>query len=189
MVSQVYIRPLLALLVLVVIIGGTTVLFRNSPEETVQVRADSHALPGNIDVALKKARFSEIQDGLVAWELVAERVSYDKSGDKAYLVDIHQEFKHSGRSGAVTVTADYGEYSSGSKTIRLNGRVHVVTEDGASFKTDSIVYNGEEAQFSTPDPVIFRQQRLQLTATGMDLGVKNQKASFHSAVDATIAVN
>ncbi len=186
MVLPVYIRPLLALLVMAAIVGIAVVVLRNSPQGSTPVMSVNQQLPNNIDVALKKAHFSEIQDGLVVWELVAERVDYDKSGNVAYLSDIRMEFQHTRSQGAVTVTADKGEYSSLSKTVRLNGHVHVVTEDGASFETSSIIYKGVNAQFSTADPVIFRQQRLQLTAVGMDLGVKNQRAHFISSVEATI---
>ena len=189
MVAPVYIRPLLALLVMAAIIGIGAVVFLNGNHGSAPVRSTNQQLPRNIDIALKNARFSEIQGGLVVWELVAERVDYDKSGDAAYLSDIRMEFQQNRSHGAVTVTADRGEYSSSAKTVRLNGHVHVVTEDGASFKTGSIVYTGATAQFTTADPVIFRQQRLQLTAIGMNLGVKNQRARFFSSVDASIIMN
>ena len=168
------------------IIGIAFVVLRSAPQGSAPVQSASQQLPHNIDVALKKARFSEIQKGLVVWELVAERVNYDKGGDTAYLSDIRMEFRHTRSHGAVTVTADSGEYVSMAKTVRLNGHVHVVTEDGASFKTGSIVYTGATAQFTTADPVAFRQQRLQLTAVGMNLSVKSQQARFFSSVDASI---
>jgi len=189
MVMPVYIKPLLAILVIVAIAAITAVVLRDDPRGAAPVRTSSQQLPHNIDVALKKARFSEIQGGLLIWELIAERVDYDKSGDTAYLSDIRMEFQRTGSHGAVTVTADRGEYLNSAKTVRLNGHIHVVTDDGASFKTGSIVYTGANAQFSTPDPVLFQQQRLQLTAVGMDLGVNNQRARFHSSVDAVITQN
>ena len=142
MVSSVYIRPLLALLIMAAIIGLGVALFRDAPHGAIPVRPANRQLPHNIDIALKKARFSEIQDGVIVWELASERVDYDKTGDTAYLSDIHMEFQRSRSHGTVTVTADSGEYSSSSKNVRLKGHVHVVTEDGASFKTSSIVYTG-----------------------------------------------
>ena len=150
------------------------------------VQPAKQQLPNNIDVALKKARFSEIKDGLLAWELFAERAHYDKDGDKAYLSDIRMEFKRTGSHGAVTVTADNGEYSSATKNVRLVGHVHAVTEDGASFITRSIEYKGDTAHFVTQEPVSFRQQRLQLTAVGMDMNVGNQQARFFSSINASI---
>lgn len=187
MVSPAYIKPLLALLVVAAIIGIATVVLRNGSSESAPVHSANQQLPHNIDVVLKKARFSEIQDGLVVWELVAEQADYDKKGDTAYLSVIRMVFPHTRSHGAVTVTADYGEYSTSTKNILLNGHVLAVTEDGARFNTSSIVYTGATDQFSTTYPVLFRQQRLLLNAVGMDFGVENQRARFHSVVDASIA--
>lgn len=189
MISPVYIKPLLALLVMAAIIGIAAVVFRNDSHESAPARSVNQQLPHNIDVALKKARFSEIQDGLVVWNLVAERVDYNKSGDMAYLSDIRMEFQNTRLHGVVTVTADSGEYSSSAKNVRLNGHVRIETEDGASFKTNSITYAGATSKFTTNDPVIFRQQRLRLTAVGMDMNVNDQHARFFSAINASIVPN
>lgn len=171
------------------IVGIAVIVIRNGTNGSAPVRTAIQQLPENIDVALKKARFTEIQDGAVVWELAAERADYDKGGNTAYLVDIKMEFKPTKTHGAITVTADSGKYFSTEKNIYLKGHVHVLTEDGASFKTDTIKYEGSTAQFSTNDPVTFRQQRIQLTAVGMDLGVNNQKAHFYSSVNASISMN
>lgn len=189
MVSPVYIKPLLALLVIAAMIGIVVVVLRDDHHRSDQVRSGDQQLPHNIDVALKQAQFSEIQDGAVVWKLVAERVDYDRKGDTAYLSAVLMEFPHSRTCGAVTVTADSGEYLSAKKIVRLKGHVHVVTEDGASFKTSSIVYTGVISQFSTNDPITFQQQRLLLNAVGMDFGVKKQQAHFYSAVAASISMN
>jgi LPS export ABC transporter protein LptC len=186
MVSPAYIKPLLALLVVAAIIGIATVVLRNGSPESAPVHSANQQLPHNIDVVLKKARFSEIQDGITVWELDAEQADYDKKGDMAYLTDIRMVFPHTRSHGAVTVTADYGEYSTSTKNILLKGHVHAVTEDGARFNTSSIIYTGAKDQFSTTYPVLFRQQRLLLNAVGMDYGVENQLARFYSLVDATV---
>jgi LPS export ABC transporter protein LptC len=188
MVSSVYIRPILALLVIAAIIGIAAAVIRNGPHGSASIRSANQQLPHNIDIALKKARFSEIQDGLVAWELVAERVDYAKNGDTAFLSGIRMVFQHTGAHGAVNVTADSGEYSSLAKTVRLKGHVLVETEDGASFKTNAIDYFGVTGQFSTLAAVVFRQRGLQLTAIGMNLAVNNQRVHFLSSVDASVVL-
>lgn len=188
MISSVYIRFLLAIIVVAVIIGIVTVVIRSDPHGSAPVKPDNQQLPNNIDVVLKKARFSEIQNGQVLWELIAERVNYDKAGDTAYLSAIRMEFQRTSSRGTITVTADTGHYSNLTKNVSLQGNVHVVTEDGARFETGSIVYTGASEHFSTADPVTFSQQRLQLKAVGMDLSVKNQQARFHSAIAASIGM-
>jgi LPS export ABC transporter protein LptC len=188
MAAPVYIRPLLVFLVAVAIFGIAAVVLKNGSHDTPPPQSVGQQLPRNSDVELQKARFSEIQDGAVVWELATERVEYDKNLDMAYLTGITMEFQRRHSQGAVTVTADSGEYASSLKVVRLKGRVIVTTENGARFTSDSIVYTGATDQFTTSDPVTFRQQRLQLTAVGMDWGVKNQRARFLSAVEASIVL-
>ncbi len=189
MVSSAYIRPLLALLVMAAIIGIAVVVFRNVPHGSPSARPAEQQLPHHIDIALKKARFSEIQEGQVAWELVAERVEYDKRGDTAYLAGIKMDFQKRSSQGTVTVTADKGEYLSRERNVRLSGHVLVVTEEGARFSTDSLLYTGTTGRFTTAGSVHFRQERLQLDAVGMTLNVKNQQAHFSSAIEASVTMH
>jgi LPS export ABC transporter protein LptC len=144
-------------------------------------------LPQNIDVVLNQARFTEIRDGRAVWELVAERAQYDKSGEKAYLTGIRMKFARTRSSGAITVTASRGEYTSRDNNVRLRGAVHLVTESGIDFTTESLDYLASRSLFRTTAPVAFRNQRLALTAQGMEMDVKEQKAHFSSAIDATVA--
>lgn len=186
MAVPVYIKPVLVLLVSAIIVSSAVVVLRDSSHVTTAARPVAQSLPNNIDVALKDARFSEIQDGKVVWELAASKVAYDKSGDVAYLTGITVIFQKTESHGEVTITADSGDYRANEKNIHLTGHVHVVTEDGVSFTTDSVLYTGSRDLLSTRDLVSFRQQRLQLTAVGMELGIKNQRARFYSKVDAAI---
>lgn len=188
MVSPAYLRRVLALLAVVAVVAVLYFGLR-STRRTATVQSVGQQLPRNIDVSLGKARFSEIKDGQLVWELAADHVDYDKEGDRAYLSDIRMKFQGSGLLGAVTVTADKGEYNSSDSTVRLSGTVRVTSENGAQFETDSVLYSGKNDQISTSDPVKFRQQRMQLTAIGMDLGVKSQQARFHSAIAATVSVD
>ncbi|HIJ87250.1 MAG TPA: LPS export ABC transporter periplasmic protein LptC [Desulfuromonadales bacterium] len=181
-------RPLLALLALAAIIAIAAVVIRNGSPESKPVPSIVQQLPQNIDIALNKARFSEIQESLLVWELVAERAEYDKTGDMAYLKDIRMEFQKTPSQGAITVTADSGEYFFAKKDILLKGNVLVVTDKDARFDTEQIAYIGALDQFTTKAPVLFRQQRIQLSATGMDFGVKSQKANFKSLVVASIVM-
>ncbi|MDD2852819.1 MAG: LPS export ABC transporter periplasmic protein LptC [Desulfuromonadaceae bacterium] len=189
MVLPAYIKPVLALLVIAAIAAIAAAVFRDGSGETTAVRPSVQSLPRNIDVSLKRARFSELQDGVVKWELFAEQADYGKASEVAYLSDIKMEFQHTGSHGAVTVTANKGQYATASRDVLLTGDINAVTEDGAHFSTDSLLFSGAAALFSTADPVTFRQQRLQLTATGMDFGVDNQLARFRSSVAASIMVN
>ena len=88
MVSPVYIRSVSALLAVVAIIALSFTLFRSDSGRKVSARSVGEPLPRSIDITLKRARFSEIRNGELVWELAAARVDYDASGELAYLSGI-----------------------------------------------------------------------------------------------------
>lgn len=185
MMSSGKIRILLASLVAAAIAGIVTAIFlngsRRAPMEPVNLQ-----IPHNIDVAMHNARFAEMRNGTTVWELFAERAEYDKSGDVVYLDNIRMKFAKARNAGAITVTASKGEYSSKNNDVKLRGKVHVTTESSASFDTESIDYHAGKSQFSTSEPVAFRHQRLALSAQGLELNVKDQKARFFKEIDAAL---
>jgi len=185
MVSPRNIRFALALLVTAAIIGIVAAIslkgYRTTSPEPV-----SQQLPQNIDVALHHARFTEMRDGITVWELVADRAEYDKTGDVAYLSDIHMVYLKSRTNGSITLTASKGEYSSSSKNIRLRGKVHVGTESGIVFDTDTLDYLAEPSLFRTADHVDYHHERLSLSATGMELYAKTETSRFFKSVVAVV---
>jgi LPS export ABC transporter protein LptC len=180
------IRIILALLVTMAIVGIVATISlkgsKQAPLEPVHLQ-----LPQNIDVALHNARFTEISAGSAVWELVAERAEYNKSGDVAYLSGIHMEFAKTRSAGAVTVTANNGEYSSKNNDVKLRGAVRVTTDSKASFESESLNYLAARSLFRTADQVVFHHQRMVLTAKGMELNVKDQKVRFLGSINATVA--
>ena len=185
MVSPRNIRFALALLVTAAIVGIVAAIslkgFRTTPPEPV-----SQQLPQNIDVALHNARFTEMREGSTVWELVAERAEYDKSGDVVYLTGIHMVYAKSRTNGSITLTAARGDYSNTSKNIRLQGTVHVVTESGMVFDTESLDYLAEPSLFRTADHVDFHHGRLSLAADGMELYAKTETSRFFKSVNAVV---
>ncbi len=185
MVTPRNIRYALALLVTTAIIGIVAAISfkgsRTAPPEPV-----SKQLPQNIDVSLNNARFTEMRDGVAVWELIASRADYDKGGDNAFLADVKMLFTKSRSNGAITVTASRGEYISASKNVRLWGKVHVVTESGISFDSESLDYLAGPSQFRTNERVEFKHERLSLIATGMELDVKTEKSRFFKTIEAVV---
>ena len=68
----------------------------------------------------------------------------------------------------------------------MRGNVHVLTDDGVRFDTETIDYTAAISQFKTKNAVTFNQERLSINAKGMEMDVKVQKARFFSLVDATV---
>ena len=185
MVSPRNIRFVLALLVTAAIVGIVAAISQNG-FRTTSPEPVSQQLPQNIDVAMQNARFTEMRDGTTIWELVAKRAEYDKTGDVVYLTDIHMVYAKTRTNGSITLTASKGEYTNTSKNIHLRGKVHVVTESGMVFDTDSLDYLAESSLFRTADHVDYHHERLTLAATGMELFAKTETSRFFKSVDAVV---
>ena len=185
MVSPRNIRFALALLVTTAIIGIVAAIsFKGS--RTALPEPVSKQLPQNIDVALQDARFTEMRDGVTVWELAADRAEYDKSGDVVYLSRVRMNFAKTRSNGTITVTAAKGEYANGSRNVRLQGKVHVVTESGMVFDTETLDYLALPAQFRTAARVDFHHERLSLAAIGMELNVKTETSVFLKLIEAVV---
>ncbi len=186
MVSPRNIRLALALLVVSAAIGITVAIFqkgsKSAPAESV-----SKQLPLNVDVALNKARFTEVRGNVTVWTLVAERAEYSKKGEAVDLFGIHMEFSKNRPAGTIIVTAEKGTYSTKNKNVALRGKVHMTTESGVIFDTRTLDYMASTSIFTTADTVRFRQHRMTLTAQGMDLDIDNQVAHFRNSVQATVS--
>ena len=185
MVSPRNIRLALALLVTTAIIGIVAAIsFKGS--YTALPEPVSKQLPQNIDVVLNNARFTDMRDGVTVWELIADRTEYDKTGAIAYLSNVHMVFAKTRTNGTITVTASKGEYDNTSRNVRLRGKVHVVTESGMVFDTDSLDYLAVPSQFRTNERVEFHHERLSLDAVGMELNVKTETSRFFMMIHAVV---
>src|ERR1039457_5478244 len=114
MVSPRNIRLALAILVVTASIGIVVVIVQKG-SSPVPPELVSRQLPLNIDVALRKAHFSESREGSTVWSLVAERAEYDKNKEVAYLDGIRMEFVRRDSTGKIVVVAAKGTYSTKTK--------------------------------------------------------------------------
>lgn len=179
----------LLVIVFIAITGGIIFLVSKSKQGVTPPRHEAQAgkVVANADVALRNAHFSEMLEGKVEWELVADQAVYDKNGETVFLTGIHMDFLQSPSSGKITVTATTGEYLTKTENVKLRGKVHMVASDGVVFDTESIDYNAAQSSFHTDLPVTFCQERLTLDAVGMDMKVRDHIAHFHKSVNATVS--
>jgi len=186
MVSPRNIRLALALLVMSAIIGIAAVIFqrgsRPTPPEPI-----SQQVPLDVDLALSRARLSEVHGNTTVWTIVSDRAEYDKKGEAVFLTGVRMDFSQNKAAGPIVVTSEKGTYHTKSKNIALRGRVHVTTGSGIVFDTDTLNYEASSSRFRTADRVRFRQQRMTLTARGMDLNVNDHTAQFNGAVEAVVS--
>ena len=166
-------------------IGIATVIFQKGTKPTPPEPV-SRQLPVNVDLALSKARLSEVHGNITVWTIVADRADYDKSGEAVYLTGVRMDFPQNKEEGSIVVTSRKGTYYTKNKNIALRGNVHMITESGIVFDTQTLDYESSASRFRTADDVTFRQQRMTLTARGMDLYTNTDTAQFSSPVQAVV---
>jgi len=186
MVSPRNIRLALAFFVISATIGIATAIFQKGSKPT-HPPPDSGQLRPNVDLALSKAKLSEVHGNTTVWTIVADRADYDKSGEAVYLTGVRMDFPQNNEEGSIVVTSNKGTYYTKNKNIALRGNVHVTTESGIVFDTETLDYESSASRFRTADNVTFRQQRMTLTARGMDLYTNTDTAQFNSPVQAVVA--
>lgn len=176
------------MLVLLVALGIIlTVSFKTTSRSVVETPVPQQTLPHNVDIALHNARFTEMRDATVVWELVASRATYSKSGDVATLHDITMTFAATKNAGKCIVTAQEGTYFDKTRNVSLRGNVHIETENGARFDTDALEYDSKRSLFSSKSVITFNHDRLSLKASEMELDVVHQKARFYKETDAIVS--
>jgi lipopolysaccharide transport protein LptA/LPS export ABC transporter protein LptC len=92
-----------------------------------------------------------------------------KEGEEMHLQGVEVQFTYMarGKPGTSTITADESVYTPTLQKAVFRGNVHVVTEDGFSFDTASLVYRGDKNLSRTEDAVRFQRKDLSGTATGV----------------------
>jgi len=186
MVSPRNIRLALALLVMSATIGIMAAIIQKGSKPAPPAPV-SQQLPLNVDLALQKARFTEVRGGVILWTIEADRAEYSKQGEMVHLFGVHMNFYKTRTVGTIMVTADTGTYSTKNKSATLRGKVHVVSESGVVFDTRSLDYQASPSRFKTADIVTFRQERMTLNAQGMELDVDKQEVRFLNTVSATVS--
>ncbi len=185
MISSRNIRYALAFVVVAAMIAILAAIFLNGSTTAPPEQAPRQTSP-SVDLALRDARFTEVRNGSTVWTIVAERAEYSKEGEVANLSGIRMLFVKRPGAGDIRVTAEKGTYATKSRNVTLRGKVHMTTESGIVFDTETLDYLAASSRFVTDDRVAFRQQRMTLAAQGMDFDVNGQLVRFHRAVDAIV---
>lgn len=182
------IRLLLALLIFLGLFGiVASIVSRSQPKASKTSPIEQKQLPEHVDISMDNARFSEMKDGVVTWEMVAEKAVYSKNNDLATLYGIKMTFAATKKAGKCIVTAKEGTFVSSSRNVTLSGNVHIESENGARFQTQQLKYNARNGIFTSNDLIKFNHERLSLISQGMELNVTTEKVHFFKPTNATIA--
>lgn len=151
------------------------------------VRTPDKPVQEGVDLSLEKLRFSEVKDGAVQWELVAERANHDRAKEVTFLTRPVMTVPPSDGHGPIRLDSDEAEYDNRTRDVRLRGNVRVTADKGAVFRTGRADYHSAASLITTSDRVRFQQPGLSVTGTGMELSTTTRNVRVLSAVEAVVS--
>lgn len=143
-------------------------------------------LPKNIDLSLQKIHYSEIKNGGKRWDLLADKVDYDKSKDYTSFKKINMVIFGKEKDGTVTLAADSANYHNKTGDVELIGNVSAGNDSGMKFTTGHIRYISSRSLVQTDDHVAYTYGNLVVEGTGLELMLKTKRVRVLKNVTANI---
>ena len=155
-------RALLATVALVTAAVGWT-LRRPAPPTPPAAPAPSNAS----GVSFSEVVYRSFKEGKEIFVVrAAAKVGEDQAGLRLQRVEVTFPSTVRERSGTTTIVSDECLYEPNRERATFRGKVRVTAPDGFELATESLVYEAGRRRAETPDPVQFRRERLEGSATG-----------------------
>jgi LPS export ABC transporter protein LptC len=144
-------------------------------------------LPKNIDISLQKIHYTDIKDGKKRWDLLADKVEYDKKKDYTYFKNIRMDvFPEGQNSGTITLDADSAMYHNKTGDVEIEGKITAVGNNGMKFESRSLRYRASRSMIDTRDRIRFVHGRLVVEGMGMEFDLKAKTVKVLNEVTAQI---
>jgi LPS export ABC transporter protein LptC len=180
------IKLLLASSVILAGVGLTVTIVLKTHQSTGPVQILKQ-LPKNIDVSLQKIHYTDTKNGEKRWDLIAEKVEYDKVRDLTLFSDIRMDIFSRGKGdGKLTLRAERAIYNNKSGDVEAEGNVTVVNEAGMRFETGRLRYESSSSKIDTKDLVKMADGRLRVEGTGMVFMLKEKSMRILRDVTARV---
>lgn len=167
MVNPNKIKKLLAFAIVLAVSALTTaVVYRlhgsKGPDAALQ------GVAANVAAGLDKMHFAEIKNGVKQWDLVADKVVYDKNIDVTHLTTVKMIFPSTSSSGNVVVTSKKADYYNKSRDVHMVGDVMAKSGSGVTFTTGHAEYLAARGLLVTDDHVRYTEGGMTVEGVGME---------------------
>ena len=180
------IKLLLALSVILAGVGLTVTIILKTHQSTGPVQILKQ-LPKNVDISLQKIHYTDTKDGQKRWDLIAEKVEYDKIRDLTLFSAIRMEiFSRGEGDGKLTLRAEKAIYNNKTGDVEAEGNVTVVNEAGMKFESGRLRYESSSSKIDTRDFVKITDGKLTVEGTGMVFMLKEKSVRILHDVTARI---
>ncbi len=159
------------LLALVIVVASMSLLIAIIIK-VARSRGPTEVLPRlakNVDVSLQKIHYTETKQGVKQWDLLADKVEYDKGSEVTRLAGIRLVVAGTSQTGDITLTADHGEFFNKTRDVQLAGNVVARSASGMEFTTSQAAYRTARSMIESHARVKFTDGKLTLEGVGMEL--------------------
>lgn len=183
-------RPLttrnLLTLVLILVVGTLSVLALLSyrkwePESTFE------SIPENIDLTLRKIKYSKTRDGETLWNLVADSAAHSMADGITRITNVKIVF-FDADLGNIVLTADQGELIPQKKIVTVYSNVTVTSPPGNVMHTEYLEYKEVTNSLHTDKVVRIDFVHFKVRGTGMQMDLEKRLLVLLSNVKARLGV-
>jgi LPS export ABC transporter protein LptC len=168
--------------ILAVILSAAAILtigIRMAPEKALlKIMADK------VDLQIKNARYTEVGDSGMKWEITADTAHYQKSENMAFFEKVTVRLVTK-EDRTFVLKGDHGRFNTQSRDMDIEGNVGIVSENGDRFTTDRLVYLNAGKRIETDRPVVMENGSVRISGVGMVFYLDEKKVTLLSQVHAT----
>ena len=139
----------------------------------------------NADMQLGSAHFTQSEEGVKKWDLVADDVKYFKGNDQMLLTGLKVSY-FSEQNEPVVIESKEGRFNSKSGDIEVFGDVIVRSADGDTLSTDVLKYSSDSELVTTDEEITLKSGSTTIKGKGLTMDIKNNRVVIKSDVDVTL---
>ncbi|OQY19979.1 MAG: LPS export ABC transporter periplasmic protein LptC [Desulfobacteraceae bacterium 4572_35.1] len=117
------------------------------------------------DVTLHELNYTESENGLARWNLVADSAAHDVAEETTAIGNVRLKLFNQEQFGDVELTANTGTINMTTRQVHAKGDVIITTQNGYRFTTDSVDFAGN----STENGVITTDEEVHITSAGFSI--------------------
>jgi len=98
------------------------------------------------DVTLHELNYTETEDGVARWNLIADSAAHDVSNEVTAIENIRLKLFSQDEAGDVELTAKSGTINMATSNVYASGDVVITTQNGYQFMSDAVAFAGKSSQ-------------------------------------------
>lgn len=138
------------------------------------------------DLKLDRVRYTETRQGVKEWELEADSATYFKDQNTVNLEKVKATFFGKNRETYVLV-GKKGKFNTQTKEIEVFLGVQIDSSDGYRMRTQSLKYQPDKRELSTPDRVEMSGPQFHVDGIGLIVELDRQRLKVLSQVTTTLS--